>query len=80
MRYRRSRCSSEIQQHRHRPRRHDRPAADSESPDYEAELVFIIGQTAHNVSEADALSYVAGYTCGHDVSARDYQIKRGAGS
>ena len=23
--------------------------------------------------------YVAGYTCGHDVSARDYQLKRGGG-
>jgi 2-keto-4-pentenoate hydratase/2-oxohepta-3-ene-1,7-dioic acid hydratase in catechol pathway len=52
---------------------------DSESPDYEAELVFIICKEAHNVSEADALTYVAGYTCGHDVSARDYQIKRGGG-
>jgi 2-keto-4-pentenoate hydratase/2-oxohepta-3-ene-1,7-dioic acid hydratase in catechol pathway len=52
---------------------------DSESPDYEAELVFIIGKKAHNVPESEALSYVAGYTCGHDVSARDYQIKRGGG-
>jgi 2-keto-4-pentenoate hydratase/2-oxohepta-3-ene-1,7-dioic acid hydratase in catechol pathway len=52
---------------------------DSEEVDYEAELVFVIGKTAKNVKAADALGYVAGYTCGHDVSARDYQIKRGGG-
>jgi 2-keto-4-pentenoate hydratase/2-oxohepta-3-ene-1,7-dioic acid hydratase in catechol pathway len=52
---------------------------DSSEVDYEAELVFVMGKTARNVSAADALSYVAGYTCGHDVSARDYQIKRGGG-
>ena len=39
----------------------------------------MIGKTAHNVPESDALDYVAGYTVGHDVSARDYQIKRGGG-
>ena len=52
---------------------------DSDEVDYEAELVFAIGKTAHNVPEAEAMNYVAGYTCGHDVSARDYQIKRGGG-
>lgn len=52
---------------------------DSEEVDYEAELVFVIGKTAHNVPEAEAMDYVAGYTVGHDVSARDYQIKRGGG-
>jgi len=52
---------------------------DSEQVDYEAELVFVIGKEARNVEAADALSYVAGYTCGHDVSARDYQLKRGGG-
>ncbi|MGV3723033.1 MAG: fumarylacetoacetate hydrolase family protein [Actinomycetota bacterium] len=53
--------------------------AQSQEVDYEAELVFVIGKTARNVSAADAMQYVAGYTCGHDVSARDYQIKRGGG-
>ena len=52
---------------------------DSAEVDYEAELVFVIGKTAHNVPEAQAMEYVAGYTVGHDVSARDYQIKRGGG-
>lgn len=37
---------------------------------YEAELVAVIGRTAKRVSEADALDYVLGYTCGNDVSDR----------
>jgi 2-keto-4-pentenoate hydratase/2-oxohepta-3-ene-1,7-dioic acid hydratase in catechol pathway len=41
--------------------------------DAEAELAVVIGRRAHAVSEADALSYVAGYTCANDVSARDAQ-------
>ncbi len=41
--------------------------------DYESELVFIIGKTAKNVSEADALSYVYGYTTGNDFTERDSQ-------
>jgi 2-keto-4-pentenoate hydratase/2-oxohepta-3-ene-1,7-dioic acid hydratase in catechol pathway len=52
---------------------------DSEEVDYEAELVFVIGKTARNVPQDQAMQYVAGYTVGHDVSARDYQIKRGGG-
>lgn len=47
--------------------------------DYEAELVFFIGKTGRNIPAAEAMDYVAGYTCGHDVSARDYQLKRGGG-
>lgn len=42
--------------------------------DYEAELVAVIGRTAHRVSEHDALDYVLGYTCGNDISARDLQF------
>jgi len=53
--------------------------ATSDQVDYEAELVFVIGKAGRNISAADAMSYVAGYTCGHDVSARDYQLKRGGG-
>ena len=41
--------------------------------DYEAELAFIIGRNAKNVSAADAMDYVAGYTCLNDVTARDMQ-------
>ena len=42
--------------------------------DYEAELAFVIGKTARNVAEKDAFTYVAGYTCADDVSARDLQF------
>ncbi|MBV9608293.1 MAG: fumarylacetoacetate hydrolase family protein [Acidobacteria bacterium] len=45
--------------------------------DYEAELVIVIGRTCHRVSKTEALSYVAGYTCGNDVSARDFQFGDG---
>jgi len=45
--------------------------------DYETELVIVIGREASNVSEADALSYVAGYCTGNDFSARDLQMERG---
>jgi 2-keto-4-pentenoate hydratase/2-oxohepta-3-ene-1,7-dioic acid hydratase in catechol pathway len=43
--------------------------------DYEVELVIVIGRTARDVSEADALSYVFGYATGNDFSARDLQFK-----
>lgn len=43
--------------------------------DYECELVIVIGKRAHGVSEAEALDYVLGYTCGNDVSARDCQLR-----
>jgi 2-keto-4-pentenoate hydratase/2-oxohepta-3-ene-1,7-dioic acid hydratase in catechol pathway len=45
--------------------------------DYEAELVIVVGRNAKNVSEADALSYVAGYCTGNDFSARDLQFDTG---
>ena len=45
--------------------------------DYEAELVAVIGKPAREVSEAEALDYVFGYTCGNDLSTRDLQFARG---
>jgi 2-keto-4-pentenoate hydratase/2-oxohepta-3-ene-1,7-dioic acid hydratase in catechol pathway len=41
--------------------------------DYETELVVVFGKRCTNVSEADALSVVAGYTIGNDLSARGLQ-------
>lgn len=41
--------------------------------DYEVELVMVFGRECRNVSEADALNYVAGYCTGNDFSARDMQ-------
>lgn len=49
----------------------------SDEVDYECELAVVIGKPAKNVSKKNALEYVLGYTCGNDVSARDWQIKRG---
>jgi 2-keto-4-pentenoate hydratase/2-oxohepta-3-ene-1,7-dioic acid hydratase in catechol pathway len=43
--------------------------------DYETELLIVIGKTARNVSEADALNYVAGYCTSNDFSARDLQLE-----
>jgi 2-keto-4-pentenoate hydratase/2-oxohepta-3-ene-1,7-dioic acid hydratase in catechol pathway len=45
--------------------------------DYETELVIVIGRSAKNVTEADAISYVAGYCTGNDFSARDLQFDTG---
>ena len=45
--------------------------------DWEIELAAIIGETARNVSEADALKVVSGYTIANDVSARDLQFADG---
>jgi 2-keto-4-pentenoate hydratase/2-oxohepta-3-ene-1,7-dioic acid hydratase in catechol pathway len=41
--------------------------------DYEVELVIVMGRTARNVSEADALGHVFGYATGNDFTARDLQ-------
>lgn len=49
----------------------------SEQVDFEAELAFVIGQTAKNVKRADAMNYVFGYTNFNDVSARDFQFADG---
>lgn len=54
----------------------ERPAG-YERVDHEAELGVVIGRRAKNVSVADALSYVRGYTCVNDVSVRDLQKKDG---
>jgi 2-keto-4-pentenoate hydratase/2-oxohepta-3-ene-1,7-dioic acid hydratase in catechol pathway len=47
--------------------------------DYEGELTVVIGKDAKNVSEADALQYVLGYTVGNDVSARNFQLPDASG-
>lgn len=52
-------------------------SARSSQVDYEGELVVVIGKECKDVSRERALDYVAGYTCGNDVSARDWQLKMG---
>jgi len=39
----------------------------------EAEFTLVMGKRCKRATRADALSYVLGYTCGNDVSARDWQ-------
>lgn len=51
----------------------------SEEVDYECELAVVIGRRCKNVDRSRALRHVLGYTCCNDVSARDWQIKRGGG-
>ena len=45
----------------------------SDKYDYEGELAAIIGKPARYVAAAEALNYVAGYTCLNDGSIRDFQ-------
>lgn len=47
---------------------------ETDSGDYESELAVVIGKPCKNVSEADALSYVLGYTASNDVSSRTAQF------
>lgn len=49
-----------------------RPAI-STKLDYEGELALVISKAGRNISEADALDYVAGYACFNDASIRDWQ-------
>jgi len=42
--------------------------------DWEVELVAVVGRTAHDVSEAEAWSHVAGLTVGQDLSERKAQF------
>jgi 2-keto-4-pentenoate hydratase/2-oxohepta-3-ene-1,7-dioic acid hydratase in catechol pathway len=48
--------------------------ANSEKPDYEAELAFVIGKGGRHIKAADWRDHVFGYTNFHDVSSRDFQL------
>lgn len=54
------------------------PTADvelcSETTDYEAELVVVIGTAGRDIDPADAWDHVAGVTCGQDISDRALQF------
>ena len=47
----------------------------SQQVEHEGELGVVIGRLAHKISDDDPLSYVFGYTCVNDVTARDLQRK-----
>jgi 2-keto-4-pentenoate hydratase/2-oxohepta-3-ene-1,7-dioic acid hydratase in catechol pathway len=49
------------------------PRDATEKVQYEGELVVVIGKQAKNLTEADALGCVLGYTIGNDVSERTWQ-------
>ncbi|MBN8186326.1 fumarylacetoacetate hydrolase family protein [Salipiger thiooxidans] len=49
----------------------------SEKSDWEVELGVVIGKPCWQVSEADALSHVAGYCVVNDLSEREWQMERG---
>jgi 2-keto-4-pentenoate hydratase/2-oxohepta-3-ene-1,7-dioic acid hydratase in catechol pathway len=49
----------------------------SQKVDFEGELGVVIGKLARNVKSTDAASYILGYTCVNDVTARDLQKKDG---
>ncbi|MCS7239370.1 MAG: fumarylacetoacetate hydrolase family protein [Thermoguttaceae bacterium] len=48
----------------------------SQEVDYEGELVVVIGRSGRYIPEDQAREYIAGYTCGNDVSARDWQLRK----
>lgn len=49
----------------------------SQQVDHEAELAVVIGRRCRRVRREEALSYVLGYTCANDVTARDLQRRDG---
>ncbi len=51
----------------------------SEKVDYEAELVLVIGRRGRSIPEGEARGHIAAYTCGNDVSARDWQLHKPGG-
>jgi 2-keto-4-pentenoate hydratase/2-oxohepta-3-ene-1,7-dioic acid hydratase in catechol pathway len=46
----------------------------SDQFDYEGELAVVMGRAGGHIAEADAMSYVAGYSCFNDASVRDWQF------
>jgi len=47
----------------------------SETLDYEAELILVVGKKAKHLTAANATSCIAGYSCGNEGSVREYQRK-----
>ncbi len=47
----------------------------SETLDYEAELIFIVGKRAKHLTLDNAYSCIAGYACGNEGSVREFQRK-----
>ncbi|MGV1801003.1 fumarylacetoacetate hydrolase family protein [Agrobacterium vitis] len=45
----------------------------SDCLDFEAELAVVIGRGGRDIAEEDAMQHIAGYSCYHDGSVRDWQ-------
>ena len=45
-----------------------------EKPDYEGEIVLVVGRRLRQASPAEAAEAILGYTAGNDVTARDFQF------
>jgi 2-keto-4-pentenoate hydratase/2-oxohepta-3-ene-1,7-dioic acid hydratase in catechol pathway len=56
------------------PVRH--PGRHSDTLDWEAELVAVVGKAGRDIPESRALEHVFGYTIANDVSVRDHQRER----
>jgi 2-keto-4-pentenoate hydratase/2-oxohepta-3-ene-1,7-dioic acid hydratase in catechol pathway len=57
------------------------PLEDAETSelDFEVELCVVVGRAGRRIAKEDALEHIAGWTVAHDVSARDWQLKRNGG-
>jgi 2-keto-4-pentenoate hydratase/2-oxohepta-3-ene-1,7-dioic acid hydratase in catechol pathway len=51
----------------------------TEELDFEVELGVVILKSGRNINESDAMDHVMGYTVAHDVSARDWQLRKNGG-
>ncbi|XP_012642340.1 oxaloacetate tautomerase FAHD2A, mitochondrial isoform X2 [Microcebus murinus] len=49
---------------------------ESQEVDWEVELAVVIGKKGKHIKATDAMAHVAGFTVAHDVSARDWQMRR----
>jgi acylpyruvate hydrolase len=47
----------------------------SETLDYEAELILVVGKRAKHLTASNATSCIAGYSCGNEGSVREFQRK-----
>ncbi len=45
----------------------------SQNMHFEAEFVIVVGKGGRGISESQAADHILGYTCGNDVSERDWQ-------
>jgi len=53
--------------------------SETEELDFEVELAVVIGKMGKKIPKENAMEYVGGYTVAHDVSARDWQLKKNGG-